>query len=99
MGAANILVKKLLATIESDETPHLVTFAGNQRGGGVLNSGEKSVFIRLDIETFQADGLQADGEIELASGGNLVLPNNANFFRHRCAAGETSTIMYSAGVV
>lgn len=93
MAAADMTVNAKIATIECEATPHKITI--DSAGGSICNVGSYPVFVSQTTggDLFR-DGLQHDGEIELAPGDSISLPADARFFRHQCAAGQTSKLWF-----
>jgi hypothetical protein len=95
MAAADITLGKKIATVECDDNVHKITIRG--AGASLVNVGASPVFISMVAEEggdLSRDGLQHDGEIELAANDSIPLPADASFVRHQCAVGRTSKLWY-----
>lgn len=93
MAAADITLNSNVATIECDATVHKITI--ESAGASIVNIGAESVFISMvDGGDLERDGLQHDGEIEMAPNDSVPIPVEAAFVRHQCAVGKTTKLWF-----
>lgn len=93
MAAADITVNQKWATIEVDDTARKITV--ESAGGNIVNVGSQSVFLSMSTEGDLArDGLQNDGEIELAPDDSVPVPADASGVRFQCAASQVSKLWF-----
>ena len=93
MVAGNITLNDKIATVECDDTARRITI--ESAGASLVNVGARPVFLSMvDGGDLARDGLQKDGEIELAPNDSVPLPAEASFVRHQCATGQTSKLWF-----
>lgn len=93
MAAADITLNAMFATVECDSTARRITI--ESAGASLVNVGSYSVFLTMvDGGDLSRDGLQHDGEIELAPNDSVPVPVEASFVRHQCLATQTSKLWF-----
>lgn len=93
MAAADISLDNMFATVESDDSVHLITISDS--AVHLTNKGTKSIFLSMVGDpTIPVDGLQYDGIVELEPGDSIPLPSNTRKVQHTCKPGESSKMWY-----
>ncbi len=93
MAAGDITLNDKIATVECDATARRISI--ESAGASLVNVGANPVFLSMiDGGDLSRDGLQHDGEIELAPNDSIPLPAEASFVRHQCAAAQTSKLWF-----
>jgi len=93
MAAGDIALNDKIATVECDDTARRITIAS--AGASLVNVGSNPVFLSMvDGGDLSRDGLQHDGEIELAPNDSVPIPAEASFIRHQCASSLTSKLWF-----
>ncbi len=93
MAAGDITLNNKIATVECDDTARKITI--ESAGANIVNVGANPVFLSMvDGGDLARDGLQRDGEIELAPNDSIPVPVEAAFIRHQCAVAQTSKLWF-----
>lgn len=93
MAAADITLNDKIATVESDATARKITI--ESAGATLVNVGTEKVYISMNPDSaLSRDGLQHDGEIEMAQNDSVPIPIEASFVRHQCPDGLTSKLWF-----
>lgn len=93
MAVGDISLNNKIATVECDDAVHKIAI--ESAGANIVNVGANPVFLSMvDGEALHRDGLQHDGEIELAPNDSIPVPVEAAFMRHQCAAGQTTKLWF-----
>ena len=92
MAAADITVNEKWATIEVDDTVHVVTVQGV--GGSFTNIGSARVFLGMDKDALDRDGLQHNDEVYLDANDSIPISAQATLVKVQCAASASSKLWY-----
>ena len=94
MAAADITIGGECATLECDDSKHLITLTSPR--GSLVNIGTESVYLRIgkDAAALDRDGAERDGEIELKPNGTAPVRIGQKYIQRQCAVGKTTTIQW-----
>ena len=93
MAAANIDLNALPSTVECSATEFRINLLGPSCS--LVNVGVEPIFLKFDASgDIARDGLQHDGEIQVAPNDSVPLAKSVTFVRHQCAAGKVSKLWY-----